>query len=154
MQEALTGEFVEFDASLYRVGIVVAQFNKEVCDGLLKSAQTELAKYQVPESNIATYRVGGSIEVPVVLKALAQSKKFDCLVAIGAVIRGATPHFDYVCKIVSEGVLKVTMDYGLPVGFGILTLENKDQAYTRLDSGARAVAAAVQATKIIKQING
>ncbi|HLD61089.1 MAG TPA: 6,7-dimethyl-8-ribityllumazine synthase [Patescibacteria group bacterium] len=150
MHEAIRGKFEIFDASAYRVGIVVAQFNADITEELLKSAQEMLATYRVQEKNVTIARVAGCVEIPVVLKAMAESKKFDCLVALGTVVRGDTPHFDYVCKIVSEGVLRVMMDYGMPVGFGVLTLENMEQAKARFGVGGGAVEAAVQTVKEIK----
>ena len=152
MQKVAKAEFTVFDAKKYRVGIVAAQFNKDVTDELLKSAEENLREYGVPVNKISVHRVAGSVEIPVVLKALAETKKYDCLVALGAVIRGDTPHFDYVCKMVSEGVLRVMMDYGLPVGFGVLTTENKDQALARLQVGGEAAKAAVQTAKAVKEI--
>ncbi len=142
--------FQPFDASSYRVGIVVAQFNGKITEVLLESAQQRLAEYRVPSENVTILRVAGSIEIPVVLQSLAKSGNIDCLVALGTIIRGDTPHFDYVAKIVAEGVLRVMLDQTVPVGFGILTLENKKQAEGRTSSGAGAVEAALQSAYILK----
>lgn len=153
MQEnVVKAQFEKFDAKKYRVGIVVAQFNKDVTEELLQSAEAKLKEYGVPMNKIRIHRVAGGVEIPVVLAALAKTKKFDCLVALGTVIRGDTPHFEYVCKVVSEGVLRVMLDYTIPVGFGVLTLENKEQAMKRFHVGGEAVEAALQSARIIKSI--
>ena len=150
MQKAQKGKLEIFDASQYRLGIVVTQFNYDITEKLLKSALVSAQKYHVPQANISIFRVAGSIEIPLFLKKLGESKKYDCLVALGAIIRGETAHFDYVAKIVSEGVLRIMLDLGIPVGFGILTCDNLKQAEIRVDSGARAIEAALQNAKLMK----
>ncbi|MDP2599938.1 MAG: 6,7-dimethyl-8-ribityllumazine synthase [Deltaproteobacteria bacterium] len=150
MQNTNNGIFKDFDASGYRLGIVVAQFNKDITDGLLQTALAKASKYNIPEENVKIFMVAGSIEIPVILKAMAESKKYDCLVALGAVIRGETAHFEYVAKVVSEGILRVQLDSGIPVGFGILTCENVAQAKVRINFGANATEAALQSAKLIK----
>ncbi len=141
-------EFERFDASSYRIGIVVGMFNDEITNQLLESAKEMCATYSIPKENISIYHVAGCVEIPVILKALAL-KKYDCLVALGAIIRGDTPHFDYVAKIVSEGVLRVMMDYTIPIGFGILTCENIEQARIRIHTGGGAAEATLQSAKIL-----
>lgn len=153
MQYANTGEFKTFDASKYSVGIVVAQFNKHITEESLQSALKVLNEYKVPKDKINTLRVAGSAEIPVALQALAESKKYDCLLAIGTVIQGSTPHFDYVCKIVTEGILRVELDYNIPIGFGILTCANEEQAKSRANLGSEHMIAALQLTKSISEIN-
>src|SRR3989344_6822500 len=138
MQEVKKANFEKFDASGYKVGIVVAQFNRDVTEELLKSALDMLESYRVGKKNIKVLSVAGSIEIPVVLKHLAASKNYDCLLAIGAIIRGETPHFDYVAKIVSEGITRVMLDYGIPIGFAVLTTENHEQASSRGSVGGEA----------------
>lgn len=152
MQNANQNKFTKFDASKYKVGIVVAQFNSDITAELLQSAQKMLASYGVPAKSVQVYDVAGVVEEPLVLQTLAKTKKYDCLIALGAVVKGETRHFDYVCKIVSEGVLRVTLDYSLPIGFGILTVENMEQAKARYDVGGSAAEAALQASKTIKEI--
>ncbi len=152
MQASALGLFPLFDASSYRVGIVVSSFNHDLTSGLLDQALSELERYQVKKTNITTITVAGCIEIPVVIEAMAHKKSFDCLIVLGVVIRGDTPHFEYVCKIVSEGVRHTMQAHTLPVGFGILTLNKKSQAAERLIAGASAAAAALQAAKAIKQI--
>ncbi len=127
-----------------RVGIVSARFNEKITNGLTRSALAGLKECGVKEKNICVVSVPGAMEIPYTLQKLAASKKYDCLVAIGCVIRGETPHFDYVCKMAQEGILRVSQDYKLPIGFGILTLENVGQAAERLHLGSDAVKAAVE----------
>lgn len=148
--ENLRPTFQPFDASSYRVGIVVAQFNGTITEALLASAMQKLAEYRVANKNIIVRRVAGCVEIPLILQKLAHGGNTDCLVAFGAIIRGETPHFDYVAKIVSEGILRVMLDHSIPVGFGVLTLENEAQAEGRFGSGAGAVEAALQSAYILK----
>ncbi|MEK7075417.1 MAG: 6,7-dimethyl-8-ribityllumazine synthase, partial [Patescibacteria group bacterium] len=108
--------------------------------------------YKLQDSLIKIYRVAGCVEIPVILKGLAENKQYDCLVAIGAVVRGETPHFDYVAKIVSEGILKIMLNFGIPVGFGILTTDNIKQAQARTSVGGAAVEAALQNARLLKEI--
>lgn len=151
-QNVERGEFKAFNASAYRLAIVAAEFNRDITESLLESALSACALYQLDPTKIPVLRVPGSIEIPVVLKTLAENKSFDCLVAIGAVIRGETPHFDYVAKIVSEGILRVMMDYRIPVGFGVLTCNTHAQALARSKAGADAVIAALHTAKNIKAL--
>jgi 6,7-dimethyl-8-ribityllumazine synthase len=145
-------EFKVFNAESYKVGIVVAVFNPDIGESILASALEKCRLYSIPESNITVHKVAGSVEIPVVLQALAETKSYDCLVALGTIIRGETPHFDYVAKIVSEGVLRVMLDYHIPIGFGVLTCENKDQALARVLSGGGALETALQTRKQISEI--
>ncbi len=133
-----------------RVGIVAARFNREITDKLLETAKQELKNRGVRAQDVRTVRVAGSVEIPFALQILAKSKKYDFLVALGAVIRGETPHFDYVCKIASEGVLHVMLDYEIPVGFGILTTDNLSQAKKRISAANHAVLAAGELATIKK----
>ena len=132
------------NVSSFRVGIVAARFNREITDALLVSAEEELQANGVQKSNIKVVSVPGSVEIPSALQMLAERKDYDCLIALGAVIKGETPHFDYVCKIASEGVLRVMLDYKIPVGFGVITTLNVQQAKERIGSGKSAVRAALE----------
>ena len=143
-----------FDAQKYRVGIVVAQFNADITEALLASALAMAKKCKVPTKNITICRVAGSVEIPVMLKALAEAPppgggRYEALVALGAIIRGDTDHYDYVAKIVTEGVLAVMMDNTTPVGFGVLTCNTPEQAKTRLASGGGAMLAALHCARSI-----
>jgi len=132
------------DVSGFRVGVVAARFNRQIADKLLANAREELTHLGIVEKNIRVVRVAGSVEIPLALQLLAETNQYDALVALGVVIRGETPHFDYVCKITSEGVLRVTLDHKIPVGFGVLTLTDEAQAWERVKSASHAVRAALE----------
>lgn len=150
MQNSNTKQFEIFNASEYKVGIVRACFNDDITSEMLKSALTALAEYQVVKENIIVHEVPGCVEIPAVLKAMASTYSYDALIVLGAVIKGETPHFDYVCKMVSEGVLHVSLQNIIPVGFGIATVNSYEQAKARTRLGRDAVVAAIESAKIIK----
>lgn len=150
MQQVQTAKFEIFDASTYRIGIVVAQFNRDICEGLLESAQQTLADYAVPVENITIVKVAGAVEIPVVLQKMAMSEKYDVLLVLGTIIRGETPHFDYVAQMTTDGVLRVQLDYTIPVGLGVLTTNNKEQANARMHVGGQAIEAALQTKKVLE----
>ncbi len=129
-----------------KVGIVRARFNEKITEQLLDAAVEALKQSHVAEGDIEVVAVAGSMEIPFALQQLARSKKFDCLVAIGCVIRGETPHFDYVCKMAQEGALRVSLDHHLPVGFGVLTLNSLEQVPERIHVGKDAALAALELT--------
>lgn len=142
-----------FNASAYRVGIVVAQFNTDITEKLLASALAQAKVFKIPAKRISVYRVAGSVEIPVVLHALAHTKKFDALVALGAVIRGQTDHYEYVLKLLTEGITEVMLeDDGIPVGFGVLTCNTLAQAKARTGSGGAALVAALHNANILREI--
>jgi 6,7-dimethyl-8-ribityllumazine synthase len=153
MQNANKGVSKAFDASTYRVGIVVAQFNADITDQMLASALAATKDFKLNEKKITIHRVAGSVEIPVTLRALAATNRYDALIALGAVIRGETDHYDYVVKIVTEGVLSVMMQFGIPVGFGVLTCNNLKQAQARVNSGKGALEAALHCAKEIRAIS-
>ncbi|MAF13712.1 MAG: 6,7-dimethyl-8-ribityllumazine synthase [Parcubacteria group bacterium] len=140
--------FVALD---YKVGLVASYFNEEITSALINSAKDALEKYQVAEKNIKLVKVAGCVEIPLMLQHLAKSKEYDCLVALGAVVRGETSHFDYVAKIVTEGILKVMLEHHLPIGFGVLTTDNLEQAKERVNTGSVATSAALHSAHLIKQ---
>ena len=119
-----------------RFGIVVARFNHYVTEPLLKGALAALKDYGVREDDITIARVPGTFELPPLAARLARSGRFDAIIAIGAVIRGGTPHFDYVAGEAAKGTAEVAMQTGLPVAFGILTCDTVDQAVERAGEGA------------------
>ncbi len=140
-----------FDASKYRIGIVVAQFNSGITKQLLDSAEGVATQFKIPAKNITVRHVAGSVEIPVILQAMAKTKRYDALLALGAIIRGETAHFDYVAKMASEGVLRVMLDHGIPIGFGILACFSQEQAQQRVHGGGEALAAALHCAKIIRE---
>jgi 6,7-dimethyl-8-ribityllumazine synthase len=144
-----------FNASGYRVGVVVADFNEDITGKLLASAKDAASRFRITKKNLVVYHVAGSVEIPVVLKALAETEKFDALVALGAIIRGQTDHYEYVAKIVTEGVVEVMLDDDpIPVGFGVLTCDSKKKAVARVHSGGEALAAALRSARILREIHG
>ena len=114
-----------------RIAIVAARFNAFVVDRLLAGALETLKRQGASESNIVVARVPGAFDIPVAAKKLADSRRFDAIVALGAVIRGATPHFDYVCAECASGITRVSLDSGIPIAFGVLTTDNEAQALER-----------------------
>jgi 6,7-dimethyl-8-ribityllumazine synthase len=114
-----------------RVGIVCSRFNEFVVNALLDGAQRGLTARGVREKNIETHWVPGAFEIPVMARLMAVSQKFDALVALGAVIRGETAHFEYVAGPCAEGIMQVQLETLIPIGFGVLTVENVEQAAAR-----------------------
>ncbi|MDD5721410.1 MAG: 6,7-dimethyl-8-ribityllumazine synthase [Candidatus Pacebacteria bacterium] len=127
-----------------KVGIVVARWNSEITEPLLQNALQMLKNCNIADKNIEKMSVAGSVEIPFALHKMAKSKKYDFLVALGCVIKGDTPHFDYVCKMAQEGVLKVMIEDNIPVGFGVLTVNNIKQARQRIHVGGEAALAALE----------
>ncbi len=119
-----------------KVGIVVARFNEFITSKLLGGAIDGLKRENVKEEDIEVAWVPGAFEIPLVAKKMAESKKYDSVICLGAVIRGATSHYDYVCAEVSKGVAQVSMNSGIPVMFGILTTDTIEQAVERAGTKA------------------
>lgn len=133
-----------------RLGIVASRFNEEISGKLLERARAEAQKLKAECSVVS---VPGALEIPLALQWMAQSGRFDALVALGAVIRGETRHFDIVANESARGVMDVMLDFGLPVANGILTTDDERQANARLDKGAEAVRVAVEMAKLKGQIS-
>ena len=136
-----------------RVGIVVSRFNPEFGDGLLAHALRALGDAGVADQDITIATVPGALETPIVLQRMAQSGDFDALVALGAVIRGDTYHFDIVCNESARGVSEVALQFGIPVGNGILTCDSDDQARARLAKGYEAVQAALEVANLFDDLD-
>jgi 6,7-dimethyl-8-ribityllumazine synthase len=128
-----------------RIGIVASRFNEEITGELLKRAQAEARKLGVEATVL---QVPGALEIPVALQWMAQSGRYDALVAVGAVIRGDTYHFQVVANESARGVSEVALESGVPVANAILTLDDEAQAKARLDKGAEGVRAAVEMAKL------
>jgi 6,7-dimethyl-8-ribityllumazine synthase len=128
-----------------RVGVVHARFNEEICAALLEAARAELAR---AGAQAEFFAVPGALEIPLALQWLAQSGRFDALVAIGAVIRGETHHFEVVANESARGVMDVALDSGVPVANAILTTEDEAQALARRDKGAEAVRVALEMARL------
>ena len=129
-----------------RLGIVASRFNEDLSRELLLRAKAEAARLEITELSIES--VPGALEIPLALQWLAQSGRFDALVALGCVVRGDTYHFEIVCNESARGVMDVALEYGVPVANGILTTEDEAQAVARLDKGAEAVRVAVEMAKL------
>lgn len=119
-----------------RVGIVASRFNSFIVQKLLDGAVDGLVRHGVEENNITAVWVPGAFEIPVVARKMAESDKYDAVIAVGAVIRGSTSHYDYVCSEVSKGIAQVGIQTGKPVMFGVITTENIEQAIERAGSKA------------------
>ncbi|SDL67189.1 6,7-dimethyl-8-ribityllumazine synthase [Kandleria vitulina] len=119
-----------------KVGIVAARFNEIIVNKLLGGAIDGLVRHGVEDKNITAAWVPGAFEIPTITKKMAESKKYDAIIALGTVIRGQTSHYDYVCNEVSKGVAQISLETGVPVLFGIVTTENIEQAIARAGSKA------------------
>ena len=119
------------DASGLRVAIVVATFNDEITSRLLEGARECLAKNNVPDASVTEQRVPGAFELPLAAQVLARSGDYDAIVALGCVVRGDTPHFEYVSQGATYGLQRVALDTGVPIGFGVLTTDDAAQAEAR-----------------------
>jgi 6,7-dimethyl-8-ribityllumazine synthase len=145
------------DSGDLRVAVVAAQWHQQVMDGLLNGALRALRDLGIAEPTVL--RVPGSFELPVAARALA-IRGYDAVVALGVVIRGGTPHFDYVCQGVTAGLTQVSVDSGVPVGFGVLTCDTEEQALARAglagsveDKGHEAVTAAVATAATLRALS-
>lgn len=155
MKKIFEGNLVGTDV---KVGIVVGRFNEFITSKLLGGAEDTLRRHGVQEENISVAWVPGAFEIPLVAKKMAASGKYDAVITLGTVIRGSTPHFDYVCSEVAKGVGSVTMDTDIPVIFGVLTTETIEQAIERAgtkagNKGADAALSAIEMVNLLKEIN-
>ncbi|MBR1567593.1 MAG: 6,7-dimethyl-8-ribityllumazine synthase [Lachnospiraceae bacterium] len=140
-----------------KVGIVVSRFNEFITSKLLAGAEDGLIRHGVQEEDITVAWVPGAFEIPLIAQKMAQSGKYDAVIALGAVIRGATSHYDYVCNEVSKGVAQASLQSGVPVLFGIVTTENIEQAIERAgtkagNKGYDCALSAVEMVNLMKQI--
>jgi 6,7-dimethyl-8-ribityllumazine synthase len=137
-------------ASGLKIGIVVSRFNDFITSHLLSGALEALGQHGADEKDIEVVRVPGAFEIPMAAKKLCDAKKYDAVVCLGAVIRGATPHFDYVAGEAARGVATIAREAGIPVVFGVLTTDNVEQAVERAGgkSGNKGVDAALAAVEM------
>lgn len=140
-----------------KVGIVCSRFNEIITNKLLGGAIDGLSRLGVEKENITAAWVPGAFEIPTAAKYMAESKNYDAVICLGAVIRGQTTHYDYVCNEVSKGIAQISLHTGVPVLFGILTTENIEQAVARAGSkagnkGFDCASAAVEMVNLIKQL--
>lgn len=144
-----------FDGKGLKIAIVASRFNDFITKELIGGSEDTLVRHNVNTNDIDVYRVPGAFEIPAVCKAVAESKKYDAVITLGAVIRGSTPHFDYVSAEVSKGVASVSMLYNIPVIFGVLTTDTIEQAVERAgtkagNKGSDAAMAALEMVNLYK----
>lgn len=140
-----------------KVGIVAGRFNEFITAKLLGGAMDGLVRHDVLEENIDVAWVPGAFEIPLIASKMAKSKKYDAIICLGAVIRGSTTHYDYVCSEVSKGIASVSLKEELPVMFGVLTTENIEQAIERAgtkagNKGYDCAVAAIEMVNLIREI--
>ena len=150
-----SGKFV---ASGTKIGIVVSRFNEFISSKLLEGALDCLKRHDIKECDIEVAWVPGAFEIPLIASKMAKSKKYDAIICLGSVIRGATSHYDYVCAEVSKGIASVSLQSDLPVIFGILTTDNIEQAVERAgtkagNKGFDAALTAVEMVNVCKELD-
>jgi 6,7-dimethyl-8-ribityllumazine synthase len=136
-----------------RIGIVMSRFNIDVGEGLLSACTATLSKQGVEEKDIVLATVPGALELPLALQKMAKSGRFDALIALGAVIRGETYHFELVANESGSGITRVSLDHGIPVANGVLTTETDEQALARMsEKGSDAALVAIEMANLLKRI--
>ena len=153
--QTIEGQYTDADG---RYAIVVGRFNQFVVDSLVEGAVDALTRHGVDEDNITVVRVPGAFEIPLAAQAVAEKGDVDAIIALGAVIRGSTPHFDYVAGESASGLNKVQMDTGIPCSFGVLTVDTIEQAIERAgtksgNKGAEASLVAIEMVSVLRQIS-
>ncbi|WP_137719133.1 6,7-dimethyl-8-ribityllumazine synthase [Methylobacillus flagellatus] len=144
---------INLDGKDLRIGIVLSRFNSNIGEGLLASCHAELIKLGVADADITLATVPGALELPVVLHQMADSDKFDALIALGAIIRGETYHFEVVANESARGISEVQLNTGVPVANAVLTTEDDDQALQRMGvKGAEAAAVAIEMVNLLKAL--
>jgi len=135
------------------IGICMSRFNQDVCEGLLSACTSELLRLGVKPDDMLITTVPGALEIPLVLQKMAGSGRYDALIALGAVIRGETYHFELVSNEQGSGITSVTLDAGIPIANGVLTTENDDQALARMqEKGSDCAKAAVEMANLLKAL--
>jgi len=141
------------DGTGLRLGVVMSRFNIDVVEGLLSACTAALLKHGVAASDIHIATVAGALEIPLVMKKMAESGKYDALVALGAVIRGETYHFEVVSNEMASGITRVNLDTGIPIANGVLTTNTDHQAMERVtDKGKEAAQCAIEMANLLKAI--
>jgi 6,7-dimethyl-8-ribityllumazine synthase len=145
------------DASGLRFAVVVSRFNEPISLKLLDACLAELVRCGARQEDIDVAWVPGAFEIPMAARALASSGRYDALVTLGSVIRGGTPHFDYVCRGVTDGICEVMRETGLPVGFGVLTTDDTNQAFARAggdhgNKGEEAARVAIEMARLMTRL--
>jgi len=140
-----------------KFGLVVSRFNEFITKKLLEGAQDALLRHGVDQEDIEVAWVPGSFEIPLIAKKLAQTERYDAVICLGAVVRGGTPHFEYIAAEVSKGIAKVGLETGLPVIYGVITADTLEQAIERAgtkegNEGFKAAASAIEMANLVKSI--
>ena len=140
-----------------KIGIIVSRFNEFIGSKLLSGAIDCLKRHDIEDDNITVAWVPGAFEIPLIAKKMAMTKKYDAIICLGAVIRGSTSHYDYVCAEVSKGIAPVSLETGIPVMFGVLTTDTIEQAIERAgtkagNKGYDCAASAIEMINVIKNI--
>ncbi len=143
-----------FEAKGYKFGLLVSRFNSFICDRLVEGAVDTLVRHGADDNDLTLVKVPGAFELPLVAKKMAKSGKYDALICLGAVIRGGTPHFEYVSSEMTKGIALASMDSELPVAFGVLTTDSIEQAIERAgtkagNKGAEAAMSAIEMVNLI-----
>ena len=135
------------------VGIAMSRFNQDICEGLLAACTAELKRLGVADDDVEIATVAGALEIPLVLQTMAQSDRYDALIALGAVIRGDTYHFEVVANDACRAVMEVQLDTGIPIANGILTCDDDDQALARMQvKGADCARTAIETANLLRAI--
>jgi 6,7-dimethyl-8-ribityllumazine synthase len=149
----------EYDVKNARVAIIAGRWHTLVVDGLLEGALACLKKHGVAEGDITVIRAPGAFEIPLLVKKVAKSKKYDAIITLGAVIRGDTPHFEYVSGPCVNGMAELSLEFEVPVAFGVLTVNNLEQALERIGGkpeighkGEEAALSALEMINLMKQL--
>ena len=147
----------KLDGKDLRVGVVVSRFNSLITERLLEGAMDRLTRSNVADGAIDICRVPGAFEVPKAVKAMAETERYDGIIALSAVIRGATPHFEYVAAEVSKGLATLSLDSPVPVAFGVITADTVEQAIERAGSkagnkGAQAAESLIEMVNVLREI--
>lgn len=147
----------KLDASGLKFALVATRFNDFIVDKLVGGAVDYLVRHGASREDITLVRLPGAFEMPVVAKKLAKKDEFDAIICLGAVIRGATPHFDFVANEATKGIAQVALEFGVPIGFGLLTTDTLEQAIERAGSkagnkGVEAASAALESVRVLEQL--
>lgn len=146
------------DAKGLKIAIVASRFNDFIVDKLVGGAVDYLVRHGISSADLTLYKIPGAFELPIVVKKLASTGKYHGVICLGAVIRGATPHFDFVASEATKGIAQTSMDTGVPVGFGLLTTDTLEQAIERAGSkagnkGVEAAAALLETVRVLEQVD-
>ena len=142
-----------YDGENLRIGVVMSRFNQDIVDGLLSACESELMKLGVSDKDTLLVTVPGALEIPIALKRMAKAREFDALIALGAVVRGDTYHFEIVSNEMAAGISRVALEMDIPIANAVLTTDTDDQALVRMSTkGAEAARCAVEMANLLKRL--